>query len=137
MGRHQKMVAVNPETLVYGELMWAAGFFDGEGNFNFSWRNVIRKGQPAKYGRITVQISQTDTDVLYRFQQAIGGLGSVTGPYHYKEPNPKWTPIYRYQSSSPKEVIFIIRLLLPYLSSVKSKQAEEVLLQYSERGEFK
>lgn len=118
--------------------MWAAGFFDGEGNFNFSLRNVSRKGVPAKYGRLTVQITQTDSDVLYRFQQAVGGLGSVTGPYAYKNPrNPTWAPLYRYQTSSPQEVLFIMRLLLPYLSSVKRKQAEEAMLQYSERGEFK
>jgi hypothetical protein len=138
MGRHQKNVTVDPETLVYGELMWAAGFFDGEGNFNFSLRNVTRKGEPAKYGRMTVQITQTDSDVLYRFKNAVGGLGAVTGPYEYKNPkSPAWTPLYRYQTSSPQEVIFIIRLLLPYLSSVKRKQAEEVMLRYSERGEFK
>lgn len=87
------------------ELAWAAGFFDGEGHSNYY------------QGTLLVKISQNHTDVLDRFQRAVG-VGTVAGPYsNGRNPNPK----YQF-SAFGKNAERIMGALRPYLSSVKSAQ---------------
>lgn len=56
------------------EVAWAAGLFEGEGNFHV---NAERK--TAKAG-----LSSTDEDAVRRFAEIVG-VGKVYGPYFYPE----------------------------------------------------
>ncbi len=116
------------------ELAWAAGFFDGEGCVRF--RKATKRDWP--YRQLTINISQTHTDVLKRFQAAVG-CGSVTGPYKQKNPNAQ--PFYHFNTGSFVDGIKIFKLLKPYLSATKLAQFEAALSEAStylaERRDFR
>lgn len=93
------------------ELAWAAGLFDGEGHTGFS--------RPAQgwRGRIQIDVSQCDPEVLHRFAAAVG-MGTVTGPYS----NGRFRPAWKYRAQG-EAAVRIMRLLWPYLSTAKREQA--------------
>lgn len=98
------------------ERAWAAGFFDGEGYIAASLRH---NGTGKRYRRIDVQISQIDPQVLFRFQAAVGGVGSIGGPYHARSrPN----PMYRFIAAGTKQISVICAAIEPFLSEIKLKQ---------------
>ena len=106
------------------ERAWAAGFFDGEGYVGCNLRWAGKK----RYRRIDVQVTQNDPEVLERFRAAVGA-GKVYGPYHTpKRANPMW----KYGIGSAEGVRHVLEVLRPYLSSIKTKQAEEALLRFSD-----
>lgn len=102
------------------ELAWAAGFFDGEGCFKGARTNGI---SDTKYGRVS--ISQKDPEVLYRFKSAVGGLGSVNGPYGKN--GDSHCPMWYYAAAGKSQVVTICNLLRPYLSSIKIKDMDNML----------
>lgn len=88
------------------ELIWAAGFFDGEGC------SLLNSGY------VAISISQNHTEVLERFQRAVG-LGSITGPYETSNTNrhPAW-----HFNAFGRDAIEVMDQILPHLSSVKVEQ---------------
>lgn len=99
------------------ELVWAAGFFDGEG-----WAGKSKRG-------VHAQINQADVNgvphALGRFQAALGGLGRIAGPRQ----EPKREDIYRWVISSKTDVHLLLRLLKPWLGPVKVFQLAAALTQ--------
>lgn len=84
------------------ELAWAAGFFDGEGCFSYT----------AKAGFATVTIGQVDRRVLDRFQEAIGGVGKIYGPYTTRSPSRlSKKPQYQYRAHRRADVQSIAAML--------------------------
>lgn len=89
------------------EIVWAAGFFDGEGSAGVQKRDPTRK----PYMRLTV--TQKDPRPLRRFQEAVGA-GRIYGPYPPRGVH-KWI-------ASPKAALLVVELLWPYLSEPKREQ---------------
>lgn len=92
-----------------GELLWAAGFFDGEG---CSYLNE-------KYA--VLSIGQADPEVLERFQKAVG-KGVIIGPYPHGGNKPMWQ--YR---ASGLDSLEGMELIYPFLSSIKRAQWDAVI----------
>jgi hypothetical protein len=104
------------------ELAWAAGFVDGEGCFSVM---KIRRGRPRNYPLLTIS-QREPPDVLYRFQAAVG-VGYVNGPYQTIG-----RPAYYYRVNGAEKVFRVVKLLWPWLSPVKRRQARKVILLYRE-----
>lgn len=85
----------------------------GNGNTNYP---------SGSYKYAHINISQNHTEVLYRFQNAVG-LGTVRGPVEYKD---KSLPMYYYQVTKQADVIKVRELISPYLSSKKLDQFKHV-----------
>jgi hypothetical protein len=95
------------------ELAWAAGFFDGEGWADLEVEADRRTGQPM------ARVNQADPDgvpaVLVRFKTALGGLGTIGGPYREEGR----IDLYRWHVSSRANVELLHHFLLPWLGEVK------------------
>jgi hypothetical protein len=105
------------------ELAWAAGFVDGEGCFG-SYRRTRR----GNYG-MQMGINQCDPEVLHRFRNAVGGLGNITGPFDKTAGGlrPNTRPQWIYQVGAAADVREVVRLLWPYLGTIKREQARRML----------
>ena len=92
------------------ELAWAAGFFDGEGH---------TRGKPGANNTkcCELQVGQKTTECLSRLMKAVGGVGTIGGPYHRKY------PVYFWYLTRTSDVDKTLTLLWPYLSSAKKNQA--------------
>lgn len=119
------------ESEIREKLAWAAGFFDGEGTTGcrkaYSKEYTRLDGSVANYesSNIAIQISQVDRSNLERFYDAIGGLGSIEGPYKDKRENA--SPIHMWRASGTNTVQSIIESMWPWLGEAKRKQAENAL----------
>lgn len=112
------------------ELIWAAGFFDGEG---CTYLRKSVKGRGNIFGRPFVSVGQSGYEcpyVLKRFHRAVGGLGHIRGPYFPKAENRK--PVWKWLTHTPYESVKVIKLLWPELSPVKKTQAKEAFLKHIE-----
>lgn len=90
------------------QLAWAAGLFEGEGSTS--------NGKPSRPGcrvRLYVTVGQKHSEVLERFCDAVG-MGKVYGPNSRS--------MYQYRVSGYQSYL-VIKLLWPYLGSVKKQQA--------------
>lgn len=96
------------------EIIWAAGFFDGEGCFKLANK---QREKPT----LQVSIGQIDRKVLDRFKDAVG-VGVVRGPYDESRKN----PVYYYTANSG-DAALILSKLEPYLSEVKREQGNSKL----------
>jgi hypothetical protein len=97
------------------QVIWAAGFFDGEGHVGCD-RN-------RKQYILKANVSQGDTEVLYRFLEAVK-LGVVYGPYG-KVTERRPNQYYRWQLVGVDNVELLFDILSPYLSSIKTCQFRE------------
>lgn len=95
------------------ELAWAAGFYDGEGSTGTTGRG--------RNCYLRAAIDQVEPEPLRRFREAVGGLGSITGP-HEREGNRR--PVWHYYATH-HDAIQVLELLSPYLSDPKRKQYRE------------
>lgn len=96
------------------EAAWAAGFFDGEGH--------VRLG-----GRFRqVSVHQTDRTVLERFQQAVGGVGTI-GPV---EKRPGRSPIWQWWACG-ENALTAADCLLPYVSQRNHVRLSELKAKYA------
>lgn len=102
------------------EIIWASGFFDGEGTTRIHKRNLI----------ISVPQLNTNKEVLERFKLAFG-IG-VVGTYRDRKSS---TGFMSYFKTSNKDALLIISLMSPYLSSEKKKQADDAVEIYSKQLE--
>jgi len=108
------------------ELVWAAGFYDGEGCFSF--KNMPRKSGN-HHATVRLGIRQNDRRPLDRFQNAVG-FGKVYGPYNRKEGDISSNPYYVWESNRLEDVFNIIELLLPYLTGPKREQIWDNCIKY-------
>ena len=106
------------------ELIWAAGFFDGEGCIMVRTDTGSHKERikQTTYTSVSpaLSVAQVDPRPLYRFARAVNGR-EPGGPYKHK--NVTHSEYYRWDSSGGREVHRILMLLWPYLSEPKKEQA--------------
>lgn len=100
------------------KLAWAAGFFDGEG-----WSGTARRATPMPILRSAIgQYGNTIPPTLARFQEAVGGLGSISGPYGSARRAYSW-------HASKGGTIEALTLIWPWLGSVKRAQFRAALVR--------
>ena len=89
------------------ELGWVAGILEGEGCFTPSRQ---RSGDKT-YVYARIQLNMTDEDVMIRFHETVG-IGRLSGPHYYKNPNwkPRWT--WRVSNGDAKDLMREIRPLM-------------------------
>lgn len=104
------------------ELAWAAGFYDGEGS------SFARLSQENTRGRsIQARVGNTNPCVLVRFQQALGGLGKIYGPYQRRHPHRQF---HEWRVCDYEGVWQFATLLMPYLSGEKSHQLASAMMDF-------
>lgn len=107
------------------ELAWAAGFFDGEGSSSSSGKFMRKDGTAWK--NLVAQLGQCESEkdtlpeVLARFHKVVGGIGHCTGPYASSNPNAR--PSWRWSAIGLTNFDNVMKLLWPYLGTVKKEQA--------------
>jgi hypothetical protein len=98
------------------ELIWAAGFFDGEGTIS------VRTGKRSKTQTVmNLKVRQNDRRPLDRFQQAVG-CGKVYGPYERKAGDLSSNPYHVWELNKQQEIFDVIDALIPFLSEPKREQ---------------
>lgn len=90
---------------------WAAGFFDGEGS-------VSTFASPRGATTVRISVSQASRDgvpgALSRFQAAVGGHGTIVGPYRGY--------LYYWHTKSVRSIEEVSTTLWPQLGMVKRQQ---------------
>jgi len=105
------------------EIIWAAGFFDGEG---------CTYATKDKFLVLTIGQKNTNKEVLERFKSAVG-VGNI---YTYKRESAKTGFFSTYKAHS-QEVKFVLELISPYLSSEKINQAKDAIELCTKYAEYK
>src|ERR1700694_1953432 len=100
------------------EIIWAAGFFDGEGHFGF-------RSTPWNTKMLVLSIAQIDRRVLDRFREAVFGLGKIYGPYKHGRKNE--SPYWLFSSNRFEPTQAIVAALYQFLSPVKQEQIRTTL----------
>lgn len=103
--------------MVDTELAWAAGFFDGEGC-------TMVQRRAGRVISIKIVIGQQHDEVLLRFQKAVG-VGNVVYPKSLK-PDGRTRAIHL-NICGKEKVLHTLKLIWPYLGSVKREQANRKL----------
>lgn len=101
------------------ELAWAAGFWDGEGNFN-----AYRKGNVYI---IQANVNQIHLDTLERFRDAVE-LGRLYGPYPMSGGR---SDQYRWKATGIEDVSSLANKLRPYMCHHKVEQFELAASQWA------
>ena len=101
-----------------GEVKWAAGLYDGEGS------SFLKSGNNPMYRYPVISVTNTDTEVLRRFNNAVGGLGRIDGPYNY---NPKHKPKWILRIDGFERAQAVIAMLWGDCSTAKRDQARATL----------
>ncbi|HEV2249138.1 MAG TPA: hypothetical protein VGT60_01350 [Candidatus Limnocylindria bacterium] len=109
------------------ELAWAAGFFGGDGTSSAAFD---RSNGP-DYRRLHIGIPQAAVNgrvppVLPKFQAAVGGAGSIRGPYTLKNP---WSrlPQYVWSLSGTPGGEHVLGMIWPWLDDAKRDQARRAM----------
>lgn len=103
------------------ERAWAAGFFDGEGTTS----NEFTRSYPT----IKLVVVQVERELLERFNDAIGQLGTLYGPY----PRGDNQPISHVVVTGFERTQMTLALLWPYLSAPKKVQATKAMQYFTSR----
>lgn len=104
----------------FGERLWAGGFFDGEGHAGHTIpEDILAKGPRA---RLAIKQAYGDGGKanLVRFMQAVGNVGTITGPY--KGSNPNHAPYHLWSVESEDGVDKVWTAIGPYLGQEKFEQ---------------
>lgn len=116
------------------ELAWAAGLFGGDGTTSAG----LDTSTGPEYRRLKVGLPQAAVNggvppVLLRFQEAVGGAGSVGGPYVLKNP---WSrlPQYVWSLSGSRGAERVLELIWPWLDEAKRQQARVAIVAAREGG---
>ncbi len=109
------------------DLIYVAGFFDGEGTIVISTHNQKLKNSKTVYYRLMVQISNTYFPIMEWFYEKFGGSLNF-----HKDKRPNHNPILQWRVTERKAVEFLI-LIMPYLR-LKSQEAEIALSFYKVRS---
>ena len=104
------------------ELAWAAGFFDGEGGTYCGREGTTRP-------TLTLAVGQAETSTLERFNEAIGSLGKVRGPYLA---GMKQRRYWTLRVGSFEKVQAAVAMLWPFMSEPKRQQAHAAIRAWEE-----
>ena len=111
------------------ELMWAAGFYDGEGSSYVVSKRPRDIGRKVWSKRVAISIGQNHSEVLERFCRAIG-IGHVIGPYNNK--GHPGNGIYFVHLTNKSDVKTAMDLLYPHIGSIKRQQFDLACTQVAE-----
>ena len=103
------------------QLAWAAGFFDGEGSIH-SANSKLKKTYP-NVG--ITQVGAHGRELLERFQNAVGGIGKIYGPY---KKTIAGNPRYQWETWGFEKSQAVIAMLWEFLGPVKRAKAKKILL---------
>ena len=112
------------------ELAWAGGFFSGEG-CTVCHIHKTRNERPYPF----IHINQIHEEELIRFNDAIGNLGNVIGPYIKKSNKLSKKPMWAINCYGYEKTKHILEMLWPYLSKAKQEQGLRVINQCKEYHE--
>lgn len=98
---------------------YIAGLFEGEACFD------------ANNGYPRIRIQMTDLDVIEHVKLICGG-GKITESNFNKKRNSKWKTAWGLHINKREEVESILRAILPYMGSRRTKKIEELLEMYAE-----
>jgi hypothetical protein len=102
------------------ELMWMAGWLEGEGTF---FCHVEKpRGNRRPYARLTVRAVSVDKDTIQRAQKIAGGR--IYGPYQYTENR---QPHYQWAISGKTAASVFMRRVKPHMSARRQRQITEAL----------
>lgn len=104
------------------QLAWAAGIFEGEGTI--ATRRIGKREQDRA---IVASIRMTDEDVIKRFHSIVK-VGNVQGPS--KPKNPKWKPLWTWQTGSFEGSQAVTALLWAWLCSRRRAKIVKLLTEY-------
>ena len=109
------------------ELAWAAGFFGGDGTTSAGRANRLHP----EYRQLRAGIPQAEfagavPPVLVRFQQAVGGIGSIHGPFMPRNPWSKRRQ-YTWQVTGISRTEVLLELIWPWLDDAKRQQARSAI----------
>ena len=104
------------------ELAWAAGFFDGEGHIGLEKASRPTQMCPR------IQVTQTEPLTLERFRHAVGGLGTINGPYNHGGSDKK--PTWRYTTNRFEHAQAVVAALWLFLSAPKRAQIANTIRRY-------
>jgi hypothetical protein len=107
------------------ELAWAAGFLDGEMHIG-----TTRTGK-GDNKRLHLVVCQVEKGPLERLQ-GILGVGGIYGPYNIGRTNRQ--PYKQFHITKAVEVKSVIKMVWPWLSEPKRKQAIEAFSAYDNRA---
>lgn len=110
------------------ELVWAAGFFDGEGS-TLCVTQKPRANLPRGWAGLRVVVTQVEREPLERFWGAVGGYGRLRGPCAVT--NPRGQPINTWAASG-REAAATLTLLWPFLCQPKRAQANAAMAAVKE-----
>lgn len=79
---------------------------------------------------MVLRVVQVDREVLDRFSAAVGGLGKVHGPYHYRSMGPNRRAAWHWHVGRFEQAQAVIAMLWKFLGTVKRKQAAAALRDY-------
>lgn len=110
------------------ELMWLAGFLEGEGSFLVSdskqkSNHLQSRSDGYRYLSIRIVGPSCDLDVLERVQSIAGG--KIFGPY--ADSKGKGKPIYRWVLAKRKEVVPLMEALKPLMGKRRQQQIENAI----------
>lgn len=112
------------------DVAWAAGFFDGEGNCNYT-RQLRRDLSPRPKGRMQMSVSQKEPLLLQRFREAVGGVGYIR---EMRATAVRKFPIWTWALTRFDEIENVIERMWPFLGVIKRTQALSALWRrYEER----
>ena len=101
---------------------WLIGYLEGEGSFN-AWLSGC-----GRYLQTAIQVTSTDKDALEKLYDIVGG--KLTGPYipggHGKK------PIYRWMEGRRDRVVYLLNLILPYMTVRRQRQIKKMLKRIQE-----
>lgn len=113
------------------ELAWAAGFFDGEGSAFFGQGNRGKNSAGRlTYTTLKLDVTQTELAPLERFRTAVGGIGSIYGPYRNKTSKKDY---WRFMVYGYEKYKSVMEQLWPYLGQTKRNQLERHLKAWEAR----
>lgn len=102
------------------EVAWAAGLFDAEGCVSLCAHRT-HEGYATVEAALTQASTEPNPPVLQRFKQAVGGVGSIYGPY--TQPRAR-QPVFRWKVVRAAEVAVVVETLRSQLGVVKLAQAD-------------
>ena len=101
------------------DLAWAAGLFEGEGNFSFYATKGSRR-------RVMARLTTTDDDVLQKFKSIVG-LGQIYGPFM---PNKGKKLAWTWSTTTFEEAQAVVALFWDWLGARRKLAASSMLQQY-------
>lgn len=114
------------------DIAWAAGFFDGEGNTNYT-AQYRRDGSIRPKGRAQMSCSQKEPLLLLRLREAVGGIGYIRETRATKS---RKFPIWTWQVARFDDLLHVVQTLWPWLGQPKREQSLSALIAYQQERDL-